>query len=362
MEDLYPLQFKEIIKTYSFGGRQILSAFPEKNLPDLPCIAESWEVYKESIVSAGPLKGKSLDELCKNYGEQILGSDIIAWKGKKFPLLLKFIDATTTLELGVHPDIKAVEKGLISEGRSKNEAWYVLSCGENCYFCNGMKKKVTKEEFIQAVLDNRVRELVNTFPVKTGDTIYVPGGRIHSIGAKSLVAEIQDNNGDNYFFEWPYDNYTMEEKKKIALESLNYCNLDDMGTGKTIPITLKKGNYVHTYLVVCKYFSLERYDLVGPIKEINDGRHFIILTGIKGKCLLKWKNGEIEIPTGKSILLPACITEIEIRPYGECSLLRSYVPDLIKDIVKPLQHAGIQKERIISLGGDFYHNDLKEVI
>lgn len=56
-----------------------------------------------SMVESGPLQGKSLRELVENDGDELLGEKFRA-RSKKFPLLIKLIDAKDRLSVQVHPN------------------------------------------------------------------------------------------------------------------------------------------------------------------------------------------------------------------------------------------------------------------
>ena len=66
---MYPLKFEPILKTIVWGGEKIA---PYKGIETTQShIGESWELSgvagNESIVSEGPLKGRSIASLVKEY-------------------------------------------------------------------------------------------------------------------------------------------------------------------------------------------------------------------------------------------------------------------------------------------------------
>ena len=71
---LYPFTFKPILKKVIWGGSDICP-FGGHN-PVENGVGESWELHVEgnySIVDNGELEGKSLDELIRSYGKELLG-------------------------------------------------------------------------------------------------------------------------------------------------------------------------------------------------------------------------------------------------------------------------------------------------
>ncbi len=103
---LYPLIFNPVFKDYIWGGRA-LGDFG-KTLPAEGIVAESWEISShpdgESTVANGALAGQTLTALVTHYGAELVGSALPEEKIKKFPLLVKFIDAKQKLSVQVHPD------------------------------------------------------------------------------------------------------------------------------------------------------------------------------------------------------------------------------------------------------------------
>ena len=74
MTELYPLKFDTIFKDKIWGGQKIKQILG-KDFSPLPNCGETWEISgvpgNVSIVSEGPLKGKSLIELIsKDYFAQ----------------------------------------------------------------------------------------------------------------------------------------------------------------------------------------------------------------------------------------------------------------------------------------------------
>src|SRR5207244_8738626 len=66
-----------------------------------------------------------------------------------------------------------------------------------------LRQAVTRDQFAQAVLDGPVADLVHTIPVQTGDSIFLPAGRFHAVGAGNVLVEIQQNSDTTYrVFDW----------------------------------------------------------------------------------------------------------------------------------------------------------------
>ena len=87
---LYPLLFENNFHTVVWGGNRLK---PMKHLPaDEEPVGESWEVSavesSKSIVCNGPLAGRNLAELTKEYGNLLLGENVYKKYGDQFPMLV----------------------------------------------------------------------------------------------------------------------------------------------------------------------------------------------------------------------------------------------------------------------------------
>ena len=146
---LYPLLFKPIYKSVIWGGN-MLSSYLRRRLPkyELP-IGESLEIADRgedvSVVENGSLAGESLRALIEAYGSDLVGQKN---KNKRFPLLIKIIDAGQRLSLQVHPDETVCKK--ITGAEPKTEMWYVIASKKNAKVFVGLNNKATKRNFIDS--------------------------------------------------------------------------------------------------------------------------------------------------------------------------------------------------------------------
>ena len=101
---LYPLRFEPIYQYRLWGGRRLANLLSAPLPGDGP-IGEAWLLSDRddhpSVVADGPLKGQTIEELMQQWSEQLLGK--LAGRFRRFPLLLKFLDARETLSVQVHP-------------------------------------------------------------------------------------------------------------------------------------------------------------------------------------------------------------------------------------------------------------------
>jgi Phosphomannose isomerase type I len=100
---LYPLRFEPIYQYRLWGGRRLADLLTAP-MPSGP-IGEAWILSDRddhaSQVADGPLRGQTISQLLNQSPKQMLGK--LAGRFRRFPLLLKFIDAHEMLSIQVHP-------------------------------------------------------------------------------------------------------------------------------------------------------------------------------------------------------------------------------------------------------------------
>jgi len=198
---LYPLTFRPIFKERIWGGRALEQLYGKSLPPKVP-IGESWEISDRpgdaSVIANGPLAGKDLRWLMENHERELLG-DAKSANGR-FPLLIKILDAQEKLSLQVHPPAR---KAAELKGEPKTEAWYIADAAPGAELYVGLKRGVTREEFERKIQSGEVAECFHRVPVRAGDTMFLPSGRVHAIGAGLVIFEIQQNSDTTYrVFDW----------------------------------------------------------------------------------------------------------------------------------------------------------------
>lgn len=361
---LYPLRFKEILRNYSFGNRWIVEEFAKSGLPDNHRIAETWEVCdrpgESSIVINGPLAGRTLHTLIGEYGDALLGQDVIARCGTRFPLLIKLLDASYVLaEQAHHSDALAAKRGLSDPG--KTEAWYMLRVRDGASICCGQTDdRVTEQAVREALLNGSTRDLMRAYAVCPGDAFLLHAGTMHYSAGGVLFYEIMQNSDVYIGLQKPDTALPSTEREARIQSMLEGIHLEADYVCKTSPVTLREGTNRRTFILACQYFAMERLDLTMPYVLNCDGERFLVLTQIEGTSTVVWSKQREVLRTGQSCLLPATLGSVTLEPSAGCALLKAYVPDLVHNVVVPLRRAGIADAAIAGLGGRTTLNPLVE--
>ncbi|MBN1246101.1 MAG: hypothetical protein JXC32_00495 [Anaerolineae bacterium] len=364
-ETLYPLRFKEILRDYRFGDRWIVEAFEKEGLPEDDRVAETWEVCdrpgESSEVINGPLAGTSLHEVIARYGEAFLGSDVVARCGTRFPLLIKFLDASNVLsEQAHHSDSLAEKRGLDDPG--KTEAWYMLKTRPGATICCGNKDGATRKAVRDAILDGTIRKQMRAYEVAPGDAFLLYAGTMHYSAGGVLFYEIMQNSDVYISLRPPDPALPAVEREAMVEATLEGLHLEDGFDAKTTPVTMGGGANRRTFVFACRYFVLERLDLMAPTMVNCDGSRFYVLSLIEGAATVVHGERAEALRPGQTVLLPADIGMVTLVPTAPSAVLKAYVPDLMTNIVKPLRALGVPDDAIVALGGRTELNDLARVL
>ena len=241
-----------------WGGRTLESEYG-RQLPDNAPYGESWEMVdrenEQSIVAEGPLAGKTLHDLWTNHREEIFGISLP--DSKRFPLLIKVLDARDDLSIQVHPPAAiAPQMG----GEPKTEMWYIAKADTGAKLYAGIRNGVTRDDFDNALKDGTVASVVHALEPKSGDSIFIPSGRLHAIGSGLLIHEIQQNSDTTYrVFDWNRMGLDGKPRNLHVEESIKSIDFDDFEPEMDTPHG--------SDLAECEYFRVERL-------AINEGESF----------------------------------------------------------------------------------------
>lgn len=318
-----PLKFNALLKQTLWGGERII---PFKNVDSgLTNVGESWEISgvegNETCVAEGEYAGRGLNSLIEEMKGNLVGKKNYERFGNEFPLLIKFIDANDDLSIQVHPtDEIALRHG---KNRGKTEMWHIMDCDADAYLYCGLQKQITPDEYKAMVKDNTICDALCKYPVKRGDSFFIPAGRIHSIGKGCFLLEIQQTSEVTYriydFDRKDKEGNTRELHTELAAESINYEVLDNYRTDY-VPA---KNQGVK--LASCPYFTTNIYNLdQSTTLDISSLDSFVILICTAGKGTVTDNEGNVmTLSAGDSILVPATTTSLKLE--GELEVVETYV-------------------------------------
>lgn len=316
---LYPFTFKPILMERVWGGRRLKELY-DKDLPaDVP-IGESWEITDRpegvSEITNGPLAGRDLRWLMENHRDELLGP--AADHDGRFPLLIKILDSSQKLSLQVHPP---AAKAARLNGEPKTEMWYVADAQADADIFVGLRPGVTPEQFRAKIGDGSVADCFHRIEVGRGDVMFLPSGRVHALGAGSVIFEIQQNSNTTYrVFDWNRVGLDGKPRELHIDEAMESIDFGDFEPGLVTndyagePVARRE-------LVADPLFAVENF-------RGRDGDEF---TPAAGRCqIVACLAGDIEatdfqhkatLRPGQFCLLPAGLENRAIRCHGDAEWL-----------------------------------------
>ena len=316
------IKFRPILKQVLWGGNKII---PFKQLDaEMEQVGESWEVSgvkdNESIVANGQYEGMKLNDLVALLKGDLVGKENYERFGNEFPLLIKFIDASKQLSIQVHPnDEQAKAKGL---KRGKTEMWYIMESAPDATLLSGLKRAITPEEYKAMVENDTITDALCEYRVGEGDVFYLPAGRIHSIGAGTFLAEIQETSDVTYriydFKRKDKDGNYRQLHTEAAAECIDYSVENDYRT----KYKARKNEGVE--LAQCAHFTTSVYDLDEPmLLDYSELDSFVVLIALSGECTLSTGDTETQLRAGETVLLPATTQTLSVS--GTVKFLETFV-------------------------------------
>ena len=328
MMNVCPLVFEPILKPKVWGGDS-LARLLDKKFPRGQPIGESWECADldagQSIVARGQAKGRGLHDLMIAWGADLLGraSPIDG----RFPLLIKFLDAREPLSIQVHPDQRAVaELGL--ECSVKNEAWHVIDADAGARLFRGVRSGVSLNDLRSQAIDapDGIPKLLNSIPVKRGDTFYLPAGTLHALGAGIVVAEVQ-TPGDVTFRLYDWGRLRPGQDAGLHLEEALACIRPDIEFAP-----FEKKSHVGsvfatvTQVVSCPSFKIERIRFVEEFEQDIPYAELVCWIVLEGRGEVQFQGGVETFARGEVMILPAGLKKGRLKTASPCDLLEVTVP------------------------------------
>jgi mannose-6-phosphate isomerase len=319
---LYPLVFHPLFKERIWGGRELEKLFA-KNLPAGKPIGESWEISDrpgdESIVANGKFAGQNLRQLMEKFPREILGDARPATENR-FPILCKILDAREKLSLQVHPPAgKAAEL----KGEPKTEMWFIAAAAPGAELYVGLKRGMTRAEFERRISDGSVADCFHRVPVRAGDTMFLPSGRVHAIGAGLVIFEIQQNSDTTYrVFDWNRVGLDGKPRELHVPQSLASMDFNDFEPSLVQAKSSGDGISKSRVLVRHELFYIDSAELKNGERVSLKPNQLQILAVTRGKVEVKSGADTVALDAGQFCLVPAGLVQTDIVAKGAAALLR----------------------------------------
>jgi mannose-6-phosphate isomerase len=323
MTQLYPLLMSPAFDPRPWGTLDLSAIYPNAKFNER--IGEAWLTGDNCIVANGPLAKRSLADLSKVFGAELVGT--AARDPQRFPLLLKFLFPEEHLSVQVHPDDATAQR--FGEPWGKTECWYVAHARPGAKIALGLKPGTTVGEFEQSIQENRAEELLNWINVYQGEMIYVAGGTVHTLGPGAVIVETQQQSDTTYRL------YDYGRPRPLHLERGLASVKEKNASGKVIrpaPVTIHGGNGRQSSMIAAPYFSVDLFELKEPhVFSTAAGRSgktsVQILVAVEGCGVVEVQGRDpVTLAKGDAVVIPAVTQGFTVRPQWQIEFLKASVP------------------------------------
>jgi len=322
MTQLYPLLMSPAFDPRPWGTLDLAPIYPNHKFNEK--IGEAWLTGDDCLASNGPLAKRTLSDLSKEFGPDLVGT--AAPDPHRFPLLLKFLFPEEKLSVQVHPDDATAQR--FGEPWGKTECWYVAHARPGAQIALGLKPGVTREQFEQAIPQNRAENLLNWINVYQGEMIYVAGGTVHTLGPGAVIVETQQQSDTTYRL------YDYGRPRPLHLERGLASVKERVASGKVIrpaPVSIHSGKSRHSSMIAAPYFTVDLFELKEPQEfsstDASDKTSVQILVAVEGCGIVEAPGrAPVTLAKGDAVVVPANTRAFSVRPQWAVEFLKAHVP------------------------------------
>ena len=353
--------------------REIRQAVSDDSFDDIIREVEAEVAKVEASGQNAKVEQLTLPQMVEKYKEKLVGEKV--WKrfGCEFPLLVKFINAKDDLSVQVHPSDEVAKKHGLARGKS--EMWYILDAESRTNVYLGFKKDTSKEEFLKAVREASVSpdgigrdsnwtslgagvkenlwsesgksviaKMLNSYNAEKGNWFYIPAGMIHSIGAGSYIAEIQQASTSTYRI-FDYNRVDKSGKRRTldldaAVDALDFkaspygVGCGSISTPASCKFAGEQSSVIICKMVECEYFTASMIKFDGSIKDkyhfdysLYDSFVVLLCSNGIGRIFFEddGKTDSVIINKGDVFLLPASMKCVDIQNSIDLRIIEAHL-------------------------------------
>jgi mannose-6-phosphate isomerase len=319
MSDLYPLLLRPQFHERVWGARSLAPIYPD--LATSAPVGEAWLTGEQCQVANGPLSGRTLADVVREFREDLIGS--ASTDKSRFPLLMKFLFPRDKLSVQVHPDDGGARE--MGQPCGKTECWYILHAEPGAQIALGLRPGTKKADVERAIREVRMEELLNWIDVRAGEMFYVEAGTVHAIGPGSVIVETQQNSDTTFRL------YDYGRPRELHVEQGLRATKEQTRAGKVLPGEPMAGKgKTQLNLVTSPCFIVDRFNLTQPwrFRRPHHARPSVwCLVATQGCGVIEHEgSAPITFAAGEAVVIPATVEGFILKPQWEVDFLCSSLP------------------------------------
>ena len=251
----------------------------------------------------------------------------LAARFRRFPLLLKFLDAHEMLSVQVHPP--DANKSLLPPGETgKTEAWVVVETSPESRIYAGLKPGTTPDDLRRALTNGTAVDRLMCFTPKPGDGVFIPAGTVHALGGDVVAFEIQQNSDVTFsLYDWDHVDPKTGQPRPLQIDRAIACiDFAQGAAGLVTPKVERTTPVEREKLFDCAHFWLWRLRGGSPFTVGTAGLPRVLVC-IEGAGNVQHEGAIYAVGKGDVLLLPAVVGACAFLPRGAVSVLEIGIPD-----------------------------------
>jgi mannose-6-phosphate isomerase len=261
-----------------------------------------------------------------------LGAEHVEAFGTSTAVLVKLLDAGQRLPVHSHPSNTFAQRHFGSHF-GKTEAWIVVGTeGADPRVHIGFRDDVPRDTlagWVSAQEGSALLDALNTTTVTAGDTVLIPAGLPHAIGAGVFIVELQQPTDLSVTLEW--EGFLADEKSAhlgigfdVAIDSVDR---DGWGDGRWESLVRHTGRHddpvVDLFGAGARGFF--RADRLQVRDTVDIDSSFAVLVVLSGDGRLRTRNGgTLDLRKGQTVVVPHAAGAATVD--GELTVLRCRPP------------------------------------
>ncbi|MGH9432236.1 MAG: type I phosphomannose isomerase catalytic subunit [Terriglobia bacterium] len=353
-----PLQLSPVFKPKIWGRRDLAPLYPDSwttrrgktvthRYPGIDPnwkepVGESWLTGDDAKFLNGPVAGRTLGEVAREYGPELLGS---AAAGKEFPILSKFIFTSDWLSVQVHPDDDYA--GAHEGFRGKCEMWYILDAKSDAAFLLALKPPASKAALRQRLQQGSIRENLQYFEPEAGEAIFVPPGTVHALGPGLILFEAEENSDVTYRLDDFGRPGPDGKPRPLHIDKALDVTRPELPAYRALPkLTFREPFGSRRYVLANRFFAVEEWSLQKSASFQGSPERVEAFTILSGDGRVETVAGWLGYRPGDAWIIPPATPRYRLAPETDTILLKFYVPNIDKDFLRPLAARKLSPDEI----------------